>query len=59
LQKKIVKGAKETLARFNTELQSSSEHSLALKQNDFQLPPMFAESKRAYIQMQELSGKAA
>lgn len=41
LANKVQKGAKITLEKFNKELESS-EHAVALKSNDFRIPPMFA-----------------
>lgn len=37
-----MKGAKETLDKFNKELESS-EYAVSLKSNDFSIPPMFAK----------------
>jgi hypothetical protein len=45
MQKKIARGAQETIARFNQEMESSSENAISLKQRNFQIPPIFAPPK--------------
>lgn len=51
-------GAKETLAKFTREMEGSSEQALALKNTDFQVPPVFAEPKDIRIQLKEIRGLA-
>lgn len=42
LQKKIIRGAQETLKKFQRE-HESSEYAQALKSTDFSIKPMFAK----------------
>lgn len=58
MQKKILRGAQETLKKFNTELEPSTEHAVALKERNFQVPPIIAEPKKIPIQIAEINGKA-
>ena len=57
MQKKILRGAKQTLDKFNKELDSSSQ-AVALKQTNFQVAPLIAQPKPVKVQIEELSGKA-
>ena len=41
IKRRIVHRAKETIANFNKELEST-EHAIAMKGTDFSIPPMFA-----------------
>lgn len=53
-----MRGAKQTLERFNKEHEGSSEHALAIKQSNFQVPPVFAPQKSVRSQIKEIYGKA-
>lgn len=55
LQKRIIKGAKETLKTFHKE-HESSEYAQALQMKDFALKPMF-EKKDLKLQLNEIRGK--
>ena len=58
MQKKVLRGAQQTLQRFNTELESSSTEAIAIKETNFQVPPIIAEPKNITVQMAEINGKA-
>jgi hypothetical protein len=58
LQKKVLHGAKETLARFQKDMQRSTEQAIAVKNTNFQVPPIFAEPKPVRDQLKEVNGKA-
>jgi hypothetical protein len=59
LQKKVLHGAKETLARFQKDMEKSTEHAVALKTTNFQVPPIFAPPKPVPLQLKEINGKTA
>lgn len=58
MQKKILRGAQQTLQKFNTELESSSTEAVAIKETNFQVPPIIAEPKKITVQLAEINGKA-
>jgi hypothetical protein len=41
MQKKIARGAQQTIERFTQEIEST-EHAVAFKEKNFQVPPVFA-----------------
>ncbi len=51
LQRKIMRGAQQTLQRFNTELELSSSEAVAIKEKNFQVPPILAEPKKISVQI--------
>ena len=56
MQKKVLQGAQQTLQKFNKELESS-EYARALKQTNFQVPPILAEPKDLKVQLAEIQGR--
>lgn len=40
MQKKIVRGAKQVIEQFKNDIEAS-EHSIALKEKEFVIPPLF------------------
>lgn len=57
LQKKVLQGAQQTLNKFNKELESS-EHAIAIKETNFQVPPILADPKKLKVQLSEIQGRA-
>jgi len=54
----VLHGAKETLARFQKDMELSTEHATGFKGTNFQVPPIFAEPKLIQTQLKEINGKA-